>query len=502
MAAPALSPEIVDAFSDREWRLDNLYWVQDEYGNVVKFRLRPPQRKLLQDLHYLNLVLKARQIGFSTLILLIALDCCIWNDHFAAGLIADTKKNAENLLVRIKFAYDSLPDEIQRLVPLLTSNSTDMAFANGSTIEVGVSLRSSTKNLLHISEYGKICAQQPNKAKEIKSGSLNTLAPRQLAFIESTAEGKGGDFYDKVQQGRKIQESGRIEADLEWRFHFFPWWLDPKYASGQPITLSADEVKYFEELEAEGVKLTAAQEFWYAAKSREQGDEMFREFPSTAEEAFSGASEGAIFGKQMRGLRKLGKIGRYPFIPGIPVNTFWDFGVNDMQTIWLHQEVAGENNFIGYYENNNVGLAHYFTWLDKWAAPRSAVWGKHHGPHDVDQRRQGLKVTTIKQIAADVGFMFKKVDRNPSEYAQIENARRRLASCNFDESACAKGVLHLENYTWEWDENNSVWSNEPRHNEASHGAKGFMTFTDGYRQTAKEVAAAAPPPQPVSFWSR
>lgn len=204
------------------------------HGNVVLFKMNPSQEKLLDDLHFLNIILKARQMGFSTFILLLALDCCIFNSNFAAGLIADTKKNAQNLLERIKYAYEKLPLPIQRTVQIVSDNSTEIEFSNGSGVEVGVSLRSGTKNFLHISEYGKICAKTPDKAKEVKSGSLNTLASGQLGFIESTAEGRGGDFYDKVQIARKILDAGREPGEMDYRFHFFAWWEDASYQLSKP----------------------------------------------------------------------------------------------------------------------------------------------------------------------------------------------------------------------------------------------------------------------------
>ncbi len=483
-----LDPGIVAAFSDRKWRLNNLYFVQDEYGAVYKFQMRPAQALLLDELHYLNIVLKARQLGFSTLILLLALDCCVFNDHFSAGLIADTKGNAQNLLVRIKFAYDSLPEEIRELVPMVSSNASEIRFANGSWIEVGVSLRSSTKNFLHISEYGKICAKQPEKAKEVKAGSLNTLAPRQLAFIESTAEGKGGDFFDKVQQARAINDNGRTPADMEWKFHFFPWWMDPKYATAQRVDLTDEEAKYFDDLEAEyGIKLTAEQEFWYALKAREQGEDMLKEFPSTPDEAFAGATDGAVLGKQMRAIRKLGYVGRFPYVPGTPVNTFWDFGLNDMQTIWFHQEVAGRNRFVGYYENNNIGLTHYVQHLDRWSAQRGAVFGKHYGPHDIEHKRQGIgiQVKTIKTMMGELGVQFKTVQRTSDKWVSVENARQRLFECDFDEASCAKGIDHLESASREWDAEESVWLQHVRHDDHSHGLDGWLTFSDGYKPEVK-----------------
>jgi hypothetical protein len=501
----SIPQELVDKFASRAWRLENLYSVTDEYGKVVQFKFRPAQRKLLDELHYLNIILKARQEGFSTLILLIALDCCLFNDHFAAGLIADTKVNAENLLVRAKFAYASMPEELQKAKPVLSDNSTTMRFANGSWIEVGVSLRSATKNLIHISEYGKICAKTPEKAEEIKSGSLNTLAPRQLAFIESTAEGKGGDFYDKVQEARRILDSGREHLDMEWKLHFFPWWADLKYSIDQRVPLTADEEEYFRTLEEEhGIKLTPGQEWWYALKAREQTDTMTREYPSFIDEAFSGVREGSIFGKWIRNLRILKRISpAHSYVPGIAVNTFWDFGLNDLQVIWLHQEVAGRNRFVGYYENAGMGLNHYAGWLRTWAERRSAVFGQHYPPHDVEHRRQGLTVKTLRQIAAEAGIVFRKpaVTRNPNKWTAIETARSRLPSCEFDELECKVGLEHLEEYSRVWDERNSTWLNEPRHDQHSNGADGFMTFSDGYKPP--------PPPKPKqdiptpsSFYSR
>jgi hypothetical protein len=56
---------------------------------------------------------------------------------------------------------------------------------------------------LTISEYGKICAQSPGKAKEVRTGSLPAVPTTGICVIESTAEGRGGDFFDKVQIAQK-----------------------------------------------------------------------------------------------------------------------------------------------------------------------------------------------------------------------------------------------------------------------------------------------------------
>lgn len=485
MGAPALSSDLIELWSDRRWRLNNLYFIQNKLGEVVQFQLNEAQDKLLDDLHFLNIILKARQMGFSTLILLLALDCCLFNDNFAAGLVADTLDNAKGLLKRIKFSYEKLPDEIKAVVPVKSDNATEIEFTNGSGVEVGVSLRSGTKNLIHISEYGKICAKAPDKAKEIKSGTLNTIAPRQLVFIESTAEGRAGDFYEKTQQARKIADAKRDHNDLEYRFHFFAWWQDPTYQTADRQLITEEDEAYFAGLLAEhGVELTDQQKWWYAAKKIEQGDDMWKEYPSTPDEAFKAARDGAYFAKQMQALRQLKKIGEFPFVPKIAVNTMWDFGLGDTQTIWLHQEVGGEHRFVGYFEDSGMGLGHYFNWLEKWRALRGATWGQHLAPHDVDHRRQtgtSGQAETIKTIASGLGYEFTTVERNPDKINSIQSIREKLPGCAFDEAGCAKGIVHLENYSREWDEKLGVWRNHPRHDEHSHCADAFMVFADGYK---------------------
>ena len=58
---------IVACLADRWWRLNNLYWIKDRYGRKVLFKPNAVQAALDDDLHTLNLVLKSRQHGITTL---------------------------------------------------------------------------------------------------------------------------------------------------------------------------------------------------------------------------------------------------------------------------------------------------------------------------------------------------------------------------------------------------------------------------------------------------
>ena len=68
------------------WRLNNLYKIKDAHGNKIKFKMNWAQRKLYEGMHYYNVILKARQLGFTTFAMIYFLDSCLFNSNHSAGL--------------------------------------------------------------------------------------------------------------------------------------------------------------------------------------------------------------------------------------------------------------------------------------------------------------------------------------------------------------------------------------------------------------------------------
>ena len=210
-------------FSDRRWRLNNLYWIKDAHGRRVKFAMNWAQAALFDDLHSLNLVLKARQLGMTTFIQLLILDACLFTSNITAGTLAHTLHDAEVIFKeKVRYPYQQLPLALRRAIPAVGDSARELAFANGSSLRVGTSLRSGTFQYLHVSEHGKICARYPDKAAEIRAGALNTVHPGQTIFIESTAEGRDGDFFEFCTNARNRAAEGAVLTALDFRFHFFP----------------------------------------------------------------------------------------------------------------------------------------------------------------------------------------------------------------------------------------------------------------------------------------
>jgi hypothetical protein len=70
----SLSFATADQFSKRLWRLNNLYFIADKQGRRVKFQMNSAQEARYREMHNQNVILKARQRGFTTFIQLFMLD--------------------------------------------------------------------------------------------------------------------------------------------------------------------------------------------------------------------------------------------------------------------------------------------------------------------------------------------------------------------------------------------------------------------------------------------
>ncbi len=490
---------------NQEWRLNNLYWIKDKAGNKIKFKLNWAQQHLFDNKHYFNVVLKARQLGFTTLIMIYFLDSCLFNSNHSTGVIAHNLDDAQKLFKdKIKFAYDNLHEEIKALRPAKSDSARTLEFNNGSSIYVGTSLRGGTNQKLLISEYGKISAKYPDKAKEIKTGALNTIEAGQQIFVESTAEGKVGEFWDLCERARKLKDSGKKLARLEPKYFFFPWWQNPEYIASQEevnnFTLSKELVDYFDNLRESETDLTEGQKVWYGIKDAQQGSDMTQEFPSTPEEAFQGSLEGAYYTKQMKKVRERGQICHVPYDSRFPVYTWWDLGTNDLMTCLFYQHVKGRHNFIDYYENSDEGWEHYAKVL----ADKGYNYKTHYFPHDGNKRMRGTELFTDRQAAIACGIRPVKVaPRTANPHMEVINVCQPiLVNCWFDEVKCAKIVLHLDNHVKKWSKVDGMFLKEAHHGEASHGADAFRTFAANKDKIYEDEQPKQQPPIPIqaSSW--
>jgi len=480
---------VIEDWESPKWRINSgLYQIIDAQGEVVPFKMNDAQEDLYEQLWYWNLILKGRQQGFSTFAGILALDQVLWNETFRTGIIAQTLPDCVNLFRnKIEKPYLALPEDLRQRVGKVRSNATELVLGNGSSVKVGMSMRGDTLNFLHVSEFGKICKEFPQRAREIVTGAFKTLAVGQLLMVESTAEGEG-TYKEFCDEAMARDAAGIPLTQMDFRLHFFPWWrkagnrLDPEH-----VAIDANFQLYFDELETKhGVPpLDAWQKAWYVKTAGILKGDMHREEPSYPEEAFKSHIKGAIYGAEMVWLRKHNRITTVPWQSDLPVHTFWDFGVstNNETTIWLHQKNGAADCFIGYYEKAGKGLKHFVDYLQE----LGYTWGTHFLPHDANARIQGddEEAYTRKDMLEKLGLKncvivprVKDVDNG------IELTAARMTSCYIDAEACADGIKALDNYVRKYDKQRDAFT-KPLHNWASNGS-------DSFRQWGQTKSIAVP----------
>lgn len=469
---------------DREWRIDHLYKIRDANGDRIRFKRNEAQLAFDRAATARNAIVKARQLGFSTLIDLHILDTCLFRKDTAAGIIDQNLKDARKKLEKITFAYEELIPTVRAMtnVSEKKSNAEELKFNNNSEITVGTSLRGGTQKLLHVSEYGKISVNNPDAAREIKTGAFPSVHAKGSIFVESTAHGRSGEFYKMVEDARKLIAEGGNKSPQDWSVHFFAWWRHSSYRERADARIISKELmEYFRELKAKhGVALTGEQMVWYAIKHQEYGpDDVRSEYPSTIEEAFFASVQGAYFKREMTRAREQGRVGgMIPHDPSYRVNTTWDIG-EDCTAIIFTQTDGLRHRIIDYWEAEGESLQAGASVIDQKKAERGFIYDTHYGPHDLENKDWGDASRTRVEQAKALGIKFKVVPRVSNKGDSIEAARRILNMTWIDQEHCSRLVDCFDNYCKRWNNSLGQFMDEPLHNWASHGSDAWQQYAMG-----------------------
>ncbi len=182
--------------------LFNLYKYQDEALDTLQTSDRV-------------IVLKARQLGFSTLVACYGLWLCLFNRDKTVLVIATKQETAKNLIIKARFAYDNLPLWLRS--PCTENNKLNLRFKNGSQIKAISSTsdagRSEAVSLLIVDEAAFI-----DGAEEIYISAQATLATGGKAILISTPNGVG-NFFHRQWEKAESKETDFHTIKLTWRSH-------------------------------------------------------------------------------------------------------------------------------------------------------------------------------------------------------------------------------------------------------------------------------------------
>lgn len=187
-----------------------------------------------------EIVLKARQFGFSTLILALYFCRTINHSDQNTVIVAHTADDTEMLFQRVRLFWEQLPEELrprtrynsrkELYFPDLRSRITVITAGQGSAG------RGRTIHNLHASEVGYWPLPKPGR-QHILTGLLQAV-PRVSGnvFLESTAQGQFGEgqaFHDEYWKAdtafRESVESGEPQEAGAYRSRFFAWYEHEEY---------------------------------------------------------------------------------------------------------------------------------------------------------------------------------------------------------------------------------------------------------------------------------
>jgi hypothetical protein len=205
---------------------------------------------------------------------------------------------------------------------------------------------------------------------------------------------------------------------------------------------------------------------------------------------------GLIFGKEIAQLVAQGRaLSFIPVEPSLPVDTYWDLGMDDDMSIWLVQRFGMEIRLVAFYKNHDAGMEHYINWLHDFRDMFGIRFGVHYGPHDLEVRelttgksrkdtakRMGIAIITkerprLKRDAIEpMRPLFNRiwVDTTRCETDCLLGYNGRDSEATWEEGR--GGWSALKKYHREYDEEREVFKPEPAHDWASHPTDALLNL--------------------------
>lgn len=274
--------------------LKNFVKIVNSEGELVPFEVNDEQRYFIENMEKYNIILKSRQLGFSTL----ALGLMLYYAHTIPNsnylLLSHDQESTQNLFTRLKQMYDSMPEKYK--CDQKRNNRMEIVLENGSRISIKVAGttkelgRSFTLQMIHCSEFAFWTEEQQINGL---LGLEQALAKNEKAMIviESTANGIGNNFYKLFMNAHK--------GNSKYKAFFFNWYSNKKQFkyeydlaeqwykahSGGRRLKESDLSPYEKILYNDGA--TLKQLMWRQWKLLDLTEKQFQqEYPATPNEAF------------------------------------------------------------------------------------------------------------------------------------------------------------------------------------------------------------------------
>ena len=252
--------------------------ILDKQKQERRLVLNAAQRDYLNNRTRRDLILKARQLGFSTLIQADFIRRAV-TSAVGTMTLSHEDDSTQRLRRMADFFYEHLP-EPKPLRKYANASVTTYPATRSETSIGTAGGRNAGRSFTLTDLHGSEVAFWPD-AETVIAGAMQAGNP--AVVLESTANGAQGYFYNLCMEA--------LDGNSDYRLHFYPWWWDVDYR----IELDADEViDYTAEEAALAVKhsLTPEQIKWRRAKQRELKHLFPQEYPEDPVTCFLLSGEG------------------------------------------------------------------------------------------------------------------------------------------------------------------------------------------------------------------
>jgi hypothetical protein len=257
--------EIIKCGKDPIYFINHYVYIQHPDRGLIKFDTYEFQDDCVKQFldNRLNIVLKSRQLGLSTIVAAYCLWLAIFYKDKNVLVIATKMAVAKNFIQKVRTMYKSLPSWL--VLPTLEQDSTQaLSFNNGSIVKAAPTNqdvgRSEALSLLVVDEAAHI-----EKLDELWLGLWSTVSTGGRCIVLSTPKGVGNQFHklwDDAEKGKnsfntiKLPWTVHPEHDQDW-FEEQAKTLGPKgtaqellcdfQASGQAY-LTNEDIKWMGEM--------------------------------------------------------------------------------------------------------------------------------------------------------------------------------------------------------------------------------------------------------------
>lgn len=274
--------ELKRRLSDPEWRIANLYKIivkgsDGETGLVQQFKPNRAQRRFISRLHHRNIILKARQLGFTTFTQAELFGDCHLYPLRQALVVSHRAPLTETIFQMSRRFLKNLPPALRP--KLQNETKTLLHFDNDSRYQVETEgdVRGFTAQLVHLSEFAHF--KDPAATWNALTEAVPDV-PESLVIVESTANGVGNAYHDLWAKA--------VRGENSYVPLFFPWFEDPGARRKPGIERSDLSEEDRERMDRFG--LDPEQMRWYVNTREDKHlgdqDKMSEENPSDPIEAF------------------------------------------------------------------------------------------------------------------------------------------------------------------------------------------------------------------------